>query len=374
MLRSGIPLGKIFGISIKIHWSWFFIFGLMTWQLVAVYFHQDEYEDWSLGQRMVVGVIASLLFFGSVLAHELAHSLVARREGISINAITLFILGGVSQISEEPRRPGVEFRMAIAGPLCSVAIGVISIVSWWLTFNLFEPVGAILFLLGWVNLALAVFNLIPGFPLDGGRVLRSIIWWRTKNLKTATRTASYIGRGVGFALIFVGVMMALLLQDLSGLWYALIGWFLENAAAEAYRQLALRDVLEGHKVRELMTTDCPTVLARLTIEQLVHFYILDTGRRCFPVAEDGFVLGMVTMHDIKAVPRDLWTSKTVGETMIPLEKLKWVRPDDDLSLAMRLISAEDINQVPVVDKGSIVGMVTRDRLLNFIDTRAELGV
>jgi len=372
-MLGGIPIGKIFGISIKIHWSWFFIFALITWNLATGYFNQDDYESWSVGQRVLVGVIASILFFSSVLAHELAHSLVARREGIPIDSITLFILGGVAHITEEPRRPGIEFRMAIAGPLCSAVLGVICILAFLATTGTSEPVAATALVLGLLNISLAVFNLIPGFPLDGGRVLRSIIWWRSKNLRTATKTASTIGRAVGFGLIFIGIAIALT-EDWSGLWYALVGWFLENAAATSYRQLAIRDVLAGHKVSELMYIDCPTTPSSITIEQLVQHYILNTGRSCFPVVRDSTVLGIVTMHDIKLIPRNRWATTTVGEVMTPLEKLKWVRPDDDLSYAMRIMTAGDINQLPVVENGNIVGMVARDRLLNFIDTRAELGM
>jgi len=372
-MLGGIPIGKIFGISIKIHWSWFFIFGLITWNLAAGYFNQGDYESWSVGQRVLVGVIASILFFSSVLAHELAHSLVARREGIPIDSITLFILGGVAHITEEPRRPGIEFRMAIAGPLCSAVLGVISLLAFWATTGTSEPVAGTALFLGIANIALAVFNLIPGFPLDGGRVLRSIIWWRSKNLRSATKTASIIGRAVGFGLIFIGIATVLASQRWDGVWYALVGWFLENAAATSYRQLAIRDVLAGHKVSELMYIDCPTTPPSITIEQLVQHYILNTGRRCFPVVHDSTVLGIVTMHDIKLIPRNRWATTTVGEVMTPLEKLKSVRPDDDLSYAMRIMTAGDINQLPVVEGGKVIGMVARDRLLDFIDTRAELG-
>jgi Zn-dependent protease/predicted transcriptional regulator len=373
MFRSAIPLGRIFGISIRIHYSWFFIFAFVTWSLATGYFRQEAYQDWPLALSVIVGVVTSAILFSSVLAHELAHSLVAKRSGIAIHSITLFILGGVARITEEPKRPGAEFGIAIAGPLTSIVIGLAFLFLWSLTLGVYEPVAAMAFWLGVVNLWLAALNLIPGFPLDGGRVLRSILWWRTKDLRKSTRTASIIGRGVGFLFIFGGILWAFWI-DLSGLMLAFIGWFLQDSAAESYRQLEMKDIIEGHKVRELMTSVHPAIPPTLTLERLVNDYILTTGRGYFPVVEEGFVLGLVTVRDAEATPRDQWAARTVGEAMTPIEKLKWVQPDDDLSSAMRLMNVEGINQVPVVEGGNIVGVVTRDRLLNFIDTRAKLGL
>ncbi len=201
MIRGGIPIGKAFGISLRLHYSWFFIFVLVTWALSASYF-PSTYPSWSLPSRIAAGIITSLLFFGSVLVHELMHSIVSQRQGIAVQSITLFIFGGVSQITEEPKQPKDEFRMAIAGPLSSLIIGGIlfSIYFGWRHVDTFavQFITAIAYWLGYINLMLGVFNLIPGFPLDGGRVFRSLLWWRSHNLKTATRTASNIGRAVGF--------------------------------------------------------------------------------------------------------------------------------------------------------------------------------
>jgi len=231
---------------------------------------------------------------------------------------------------------------------------------------------AIAFWLGWINVFLAGFNLVPGFPLDGGRVLRSILWWRSGNLRSATRTASNIGRGVGYLFIFVGIWFIFLGNWFNGLWLAFIGWFLENAAVGSYRQLALKDMLEGHKVREVMTRECLTVSPGLSIEQLVNEHILAAGQRCFPVAEDGRVLGLVTIHNVKAVPRDQWHARMVKEIMTPFENLKWVKPDQDLSTVLGMLTEGDINQVPVVEDRNIVGMIARDNLLSFVAMRSEL--
>jgi CBS domain-containing protein len=205
-------------------------------------------------------------------------------------------------------------------------------------------------------------------------VLRSIIWWRSKNLRSATRIAATIGRGMGFLFIFGGIFWIFWGDWFRGLWIALIGWFLQNAAAGSYRQVTFQDMLRGHKVSEVMTRDCPTVLPRLTIEQLVHDYILGTGRRCFPVVEDSRLLGLVTLNDVKGVSREHRLTRTVQETMTPLGKLKSVRPSDDLSDVLQLLTSEDINQLPVVDNDTIVGMIARDNLLSFIRTRSELGM
>ena len=373
MISGGIPLGRFFGISVRLHWSWFLIFALVTWLLGAYYF-PDRYPHWSTTTHWVTGVGTSILFFSSVLAHELAHSLVAKAAGIQIRSITLFIFGGVSQITKEPEKPGVEFRMAVAGPGTSL---ILSSVFWGVYFaakNSVEPLAGLAFWLGYINAALAAFNMIPGFPLDGGRVLRSIIWWRTGNLRSSTRTASNVGRGFGYLLIFGGVFLIFVGDWISGLWTAFIGWFLENAAVGSYRQLALRDILQNHTVSEVMVHECVAISPQLTLEQLVNDHILPSGRRCFPVVEDSRALGLVTTHDVKAVPRHLWPTKTVRETMTPFDKVKWVRPSEDLSNVLQQMTVEDVNQLPVVEDGAIVGIVARDSLLSFIHTRAELGM
>jgi Zn-dependent protease/CBS domain-containing protein len=377
MLRSGIPVGRIFGISIRLHYSWFFIFALVTWALAGIYF-PSAYPSWTLSTRIIAGIITSLLFFGSVLAHELMHSVVSQRQGIPVRSITLFIFGGVSQITEEPKKPKDEFRMAIAGPLTSLVIGGILFGIYFAWRNVdtvaVQFITAVAFWLGYINLALGVFNLIPGFPLDGGRVFRSLLWWRSGNLRSATKISSNIGRVVGFLFILGGIWLIFTGYWINGIWLALIGWFLESAATGSYRQLILREMLKGHVASEVMSRDCSVVNPNTTINQLVHDNILTSGRRCFPVASDGRVLGLITLHNIKAVPRDLWNEKTVGETMTPFDDLKRVRPDEELSTVLRLLTENDINQVPVVQDNSIVGMIGRDNLISFIDVRSGLGV
>jgi Zn-dependent protease/CBS domain-containing protein len=377
MLKGGIPIGKAFGISLRLHYSWFFIFGLVTWALAASYY-PSTYPTWSLATRIAAGMITSVLFFGSVLAHELMHSIVAQRQGIPVQSITLFIFGGVSQITSEPKQPANEFRMAIAGPLGSLVIGGIlfGIYFGWRHVDIFavQFITAIAYWLGYINLVLGVFNLIPGFPLDGGRVFRSLLWWRSHNLRTATRTASNIGRAVGFLFIFAGIWFIFTGNWVNGIWLALIGWFLESAAVGSYRQLLLQDMLKGHVVSEVMSRDCVVISPDTTIDYLVHENILTSGRRCFPVASNSHIMGMITLHNIKTIPRDQWSLETVKEAMTPFNKLKWVRPDEELSSILRILTEDDINQVPVVQDNEIVGMVSRDNILSFIDIRSGLGM
>ena len=377
MLRGGIPIGKAFGIQLRLHYSWFFIFVLVTWALAAAYF-PASYPTWSLPVRIAAGLITSILFFGSVMVHELMHSIVSQRQGIPVQSITLFFLGGVSQITSEPKQPADEFRMAIVGPLSSLIIGGIffGVYFGWRNVDTFavQFITAIAYWLGFINVFLGVFNLIPGFPLDGGRVLRSLIWWRSRNLTRATRIASNVGRAVGFVLIFIGIWFIFTGNWFNGIWLALIGWFLESAAVGSYRQLLMQEMLKGHVASEVMSGDCAVVPPDMTIDHLVNGNILTSGRRCFPVGSGSEIMGLMTLHNVKEVPRDQWTTETVKEAMTPFDKLKWVRPDEELSSVLRILTQDNINQVPVVQDNKIIGMVSRENLLNFVHVRSRLGM
>ena len=375
MFSGGIQIGRFFGITVKLHWSWFIIFFLITWMLATEYFPSvEDYQNWSTATRWVIGFVTSILFFASVLAHELAHSLVAKAGGLKVSAITLFIFGGVSQLTEEPKSPGEEFRMAVAGPGTSLVIGGACWGIFFATQHPVSPVTGMAFWLGYINVALAAFNMIPGFPLDGGRVLRSLLWWRSRNLRRSTRIASIIGRGFGYLFIFGGIALVFTSMYATGLSLLFIGWILENAAVGSYRQVAIQDILRGHKVSEVMTRDCQVVSPTLTVEQLVNEHILTSGRRCFPVVDYGRALGLVTVHHVRVVERKHWAKRTVREIMTPIDRMKQVHPDDDLSSVMHLLTEEDVNQVPVVEDNNIVGMVARDSLLSFIHLRGELGM
>lgn len=375
MFRGGIPIGKAFGISLRLHYSWFFIFVLVTWSLAAVYF-PSTHPTWSLTLKIGAGVIASFLFFGSVLFHELMHSIVALRQGIQIQAITLFFLGGVSQMTGEPKTAGDEFRMAFAGPFSSLVLGGLFLGIFYLlrssTSEVAQFVAAISFYLGLINLLLGVFNLIPAFPLDGGRVLRSLIWWRNKNIQSATKIASNIGRAFGWLFIIGGIGLAFTGNFFNGIWLVLIGWFLETAASASYRQILIQDMLKGHTAAEVMTKDCMTVSPDITVERLINEHILSSGRRCFPVVSSDRTDGLVTLSSVRSVPKDARHTTFVREAMIPLSQMKSVSPNEDLGNILQILSENDINQVPVVWENKIVGIVGRDNLINFINTRNEL--
>lgn len=374
MTSGGIPIGRVFGIELRLHYSWFIIFALVTLSLAISYF-PDRYPNWSPIKAGLAGLLTSFLFFASLMGHELMHSRVAQRTGIGIRSITLFIFGGVSQMEEEPKKPGDEFRIAIAGPATSLALGTIFWLAWLILPGSMEFPVAVSFWIGWINIALAAFNLVPGFPLDGGRVLRSILWWRSNDLRRATRMASNIGRGVGYLFIFGGIWLAFAGNLFNGLWLILIGWFLDNAAVGSYRQVALQDMLRGHKVKEIMSQECMAVPPDMTVDHLVNDHILGSGRRCFPVRDDGKAVGLVSIHHIKELPQSTWNVKHVSDVMVDLDKVEFVRPEDDLSSLMQIMTERDVNQLPVLDDdNNLVGVVARDKLLAYIRTRGELGV
>jgi len=323
-----------------------------------------------------MGIATSLLFFASVLAHELSHSLVGRVNGVHINSITLFIFGGVAQMTREVTRASAELKMAAAGPACSLVIGGLFGLLWFLTRGTLEPLADMALLLAQVNVLLALFNLIPGFPLDGGRVFRAILWQSTGNYGHSTRIATRVGQGVGYLFILGGILIIFILPQawFNGLWLAFIGWFLENAASASYRQAKWREVLHGFTAADLMTTDYPVAPDDITVGQLVQRYVFPGGRRFFVVANEGRLQGMLTLHNIKTVPQQRWNVTQVGEIMTPLDKLKVAYPSQDALSILEQMGESDINQVPVVSEGIVIGLIARDNLIRFLRTRSELGI
>ncbi len=373
-MRNSIRLFRLLGIEVGLDFSWFIIFFLITWSLAAGYFPLAT-DGWSSPVTWLLAGVTSLLFFASVLAHELAHSVVAIATGVPVRSVTLFVFGGVAQISREPRRALDEFLIASAGPAMSLVLAV-SFGFLWLIGRLLG-LRALTAVGGWLalmNFSLVAFNLIPGFPLDGGRVFRSLVWGATGSLAQATRFASRIGQGVAFLFILVGLWLAFSGNWVNGLWLAFIGWFLQNAAMSSYQQVALRQVLEGHTARDVMTRDWPRVSRHLSLDRLVDEVILRTGRRCFPVVDEGRVWGIVTLHHVKRVPRAKWPVTSVGQVMTPFAQVKRVHPDDDLYDVLERMTVEDVNQMPVVAEGRLLGLVARDAVLSFIRARAELGI
>jgi CBS domain-containing protein len=280
----------------------------------------------------------------------------------------------VSEISEEPQTPATEFLMAVVGPVTSLVLGGLLLAAGVLLREGGQLLPALCLYLGEINISLGIFNLIPGFPLDGGRVLRSILWQRSRNLPRATRIASMVGQGVAYLFIVAGVWLIFRGQWGNGMWIAFIGWFLDNAAQSSYREMATKNMLAGHTVREVMTRDCYPLAPAMSLDELVRGHILATGRRCFPVVEDGRLKGLLTLHNVKGVPQARWDSVKVEEVMTPLADLKAIGPDDGLWPAMQEMTEEGVNQLPVIERDQLIGMLGRDRLVSFIRVRAELGV
>jgi len=391
-MRSGFALGKIFGIEIRIDGSWLLIFLLISWNWATVL--DQVHADWSGVLRWSIAVVAALLFFASVLAHEMAHSLVARSRGIPVSNIRLHLFGGVANLQREPDSPGSEFIMAVLGPVTSLVIGgalllitrlaggprSATIESIAQTMGAFGPVMTIMAWLGSVNTALGLFNLIPGFPLDGGRVLRAALWALTGKLRLATRIASWAGRGVSWVLIIAGIASAfglripLLGQGLAnGLWLAFIGWFLRNAATQSYQQMVIREALEEVAVSNVMRRDPPTVTPNRSVADLVHHYIMQSDDHGFPVVADGHLVGIVTLDDVRRVTRDLWEITSVSEIMTPLERLVTLSPDANASVALDSLAAHDVHQLPVITGDRLEGVVRRRDIVRWLQLQSDIG-
>jgi len=375
-MRSSFRLGKVWGINIYLHYSWFFIFALLTFLLYDTF--SKDYSDWV---SVMAGVSASLFLFASVVAHELAHSLVAIRSGIPVKSITLFFLGGIAQITREASRPMTELKMAIAGPICSLMLGGIFGLIWYLIWGSTQQNIAYnnpILWLAEVNFILALFNLIPGFPLDGGRVLRALIWQRTGNYKRATRIATMIGRGFAYLLIGVGIVWVIssIFNEISpfqGILYIFLGWFLSNAAGASYRQLEMRDTLQGFTAQSVMNTDYVVIPSNLSLKELVQGYVLPGGRLYFVVADGGRLKGIITLDDIKKVPQTKWDITPVSAAL-PTDKVVSAHPGEEALSILERMDSQGINQIPVIREGMIVGIVVRENLLRFIQLRSELRV
>ena len=373
MMRNTLSLGRIFGIEIKLDYSWFIIFALVVWSLADYYF-PTTHPGQPVGTYWAMGAVTALLFFTSVVMHELAHSFVSQAQGVPVRDITLFIFGGAAQISEEPRSARDEFLMALAGPATSLVIATLFGALWLVSLSASSLLHALAGWMAWINVALALFNLIPGFPLDGGRVFRAIVWAVTGNLQRATQIATGLGRVVAYSFIFWGIWQIFSGNWINGLWIAFIGWFLLNAATASYQRVALQEMLAGHTAREVMMTDCPHIPSGLTLDMLVDQVVLPSGRRCFPVMEGDQVRGLLTLHLIKKVPRKRWATTRAEEVMVPRAELKAVKPHDELTVVFERMTAEDVNQFPVMEDGRLLGMVARDNVLAFLRARAELGL
>jgi Zn-dependent protease len=377
-MRSQIKLGRIFGIQIGIHYSWFIIAFLIAFSLASQF--RNANRDWSPSLVWGVSLLTAVLFFVCLLAHELAHSLVARAYKLPVKEITLFALGGVSVIEKESPNAKSEFLIAIVGPLTSAIIGWLMIVAGKLlsgSGGSSSPAVAILFWLGAINITLAVFNMLPGFPLDGGRVLRALVWWITGSMERATVIAARVGQAIAVLFIVGGIFT--FFGNLrsgngpGGLWLAFIGWFLLQAAGANYLEVEMKSALAGIRARDLMSRDCAIVPGPTSAQDFVDHFMLRTGKRCFLVTVQDRIAGMITPQEVRALERDLWPVTPVQQIMKPLEKLHAVTPETGVLEALEVMTREDLNQLPVISDHHVEGLISRGNILEAIRSRRELG-
>lgn len=373
---SGFRIARILGIPIYLDPTWLLIFGLITYQLSKMVF-PGMYPKWTQTQYWSVGVLASLLFFGSVLFHELAHSVVAKYYKIPVHSITLFIFGGIARIGREPSKPIQEFNIAAAGPLASFFLAGV----FWamvLAFPVDPTVVAPAKILGGSNFFLAIFNLAPGFPLDGGRMFRAIIWGITKNFSRATLVAGSSGKVVAYAMMGFGGYLAFYKEQwVSGLWLGLIGLYLLNVAQQSIAQMTIRDALAGLRASDVMSHEVPTISGNMTLDEY-GAEVLRTGRRCHLVLSGDRLVGMMNVHTLNGAPRSEWANNSVQAAMIPRDKIQWTSPDEPLLRLLERLLTADINQMPVVSGATdeapqIVGIVTRDSILRVMQTHSDLA-
>jgi Zn-dependent protease/CBS domain-containing protein len=385
-IMRGFRIGRLFGIDLRVDPSWLIIFVLLTWNLVSVF--SRWHPDWSSAEVLVIALSASVVFFCCVLLHELAHSLVAMGFGVRVRSITLFLFGGVSNIEHEPPSAKAEFFIAIVGPITSVGLGILFLVlasvftSMTMTdpegalsaFSHFGPLTTLLAWLGPINILIGVFNLIPGFPLDGGRVLRSILWSITGNLRTATRWASASGQTIGWLFIACGIAMSfgVVLPFfgtglVGGIWLAFIGWFLRGAATQASMRLALEDALAGMTVEQLMQRHGPVGTPDLAVTTLVHEHLIPGDDRALAIVDDGTLIGLVSIADVRRVPPEQWASTPVHAIMRGGDMLTVATPGEPLAEAFEKIALQDIEQLPVVSSGKLVGMLRRRDITRWLE-------
>jgi Zn-dependent protease/predicted transcriptional regulator len=375
-MKSQIKIGTIFGVELGLHYSWFVIAVLIAFSLAA-HFHAVS-SNWSEATVWSAALVTAVLFFAALILHELSHAMVAKLRGLPVHHITLFMLGGAAQIEREPADAGTEFWMAIVGPLTSFVLGLFllaisSASGWnWGTTPV-TPGVAILVWLGYINILLGAFNLIPGYPLDGGRVFHAVVWWITRDAARAMRIAVRVGQAVAVAFIAYGIFEFFGGLVVSGIWLAFIGWFLLQAAGASYMQVQAAGLMRNVRVRDLMSADCQQVGPDAVLQDLVHELLFRTGARCFLVVEGGRFAGLVTPAEIRTVDPSRWPQTTARDVMLPASRVYSVSPDTPAMQALETMARENVNQLPVVWDGAVQGMVSRGYLLLVLKTRAELS-
>jgi Zn-dependent protease/CBS domain-containing protein len=365
-VNGNIPLGRIGGVEVRINWSWLVIFALIVWSLADGVFPSQN-PGLSGGVHLAMAIVAALLFFASLLLHELGHAWQARREGMEIDGITLWLFGGVSQFKTQFTTAGAEFRIAIAGPLVSLALGVLFVLI--ALAGLPSAVDGVAAWLGYINLALLVFNLIPALPLDGGRVLRAALWQLRGDLRWATRIATDIGRGFGYLFIGLGVAMFIFQGSFSGAWLAFIGWFLLQAAIAEARYIATAAALDGLRVRDLMVRDPVTVDADLTVGRFMDEVAWSRRFTTYPVVDAGRPIGLLAFSSVAAVPRSEWDTLRVRDAMIPLGSVPLLAEDTTAVDALTALSSPTSNRGLVVENGHLAGLLSITDLARALEVR-----
>jgi Zn-dependent protease/predicted transcriptional regulator len=369
-----VKLGRIMGIPVRIHYTMWFVFILIAWSLASGYM-PSQYPGLGVVTYWAIGIASAVILFASVLIHELSHSYIAKKNGLPIGRITLFFFGGVSEMTEEPQDPGLEVRMAAAGPLMSFLIAGVLGGLWYLGGLLKAPV-AVTATLGYgalINAVLGVFNLLPAFPLDGGRVFRGTVWKRSNSLIGATRTATRVSEGISL-LMMVGGFVAIIFGDfVNGIWIIFLGWFIRSGAETSLRQTLVGETLSGITVGDIMTRDVLTVPSNITVQQLASEYFLAHPHGGYPVVEGKQVLGIVTMQCVRSVPKEKRETVTVKEAMIPCEKVVTVKPSVSALDALNTMARQNVGRLLILDGPQLLGIVTRGDLMRAIQTRQELG-
>jgi len=376
---GSIRVARLLGIDVRIHFSWFLIFFIVVLSLADSF--ASENVTWSDTKSFVIAVIAAVLFFLSVLGHELAHAVVARRFRMSVTSITLFVLGGVANLAKEPPSAMSEFLMAAAGPATSLAIGAVGLGLGFFAQSLYEanpalqPIQPVARYIGTINVWLAAFNLLPGFPLDGGRVFRSILWGLLKDRQAATRIAARGGQVVAVLLVVVGVLFALRLDaTINGLWLAFIAYFLWNAASSTLQQERLASAVGGAKVGPLMATDFRSTSPGAMIGQVIRDLVLPMNLRAIPVVTGDRLVGLVAMGDLRKVEQDRWALTPVDQVMTQASDLPTVSPDDPLGTALERFGATDLPLLPVIKDGRLVGILYRESVIGYVRMQEMLGL
>jgi Zn-dependent protease/CBS domain-containing protein len=365
-MNRSLRVGKILGITIALHYSWFVIFTVVFLTLSSFYF-PTYHPNWASELYWLLGLSTAALFFGSVLAHELAHSIVALRHGI----ITLFILGGVANIKKEADSPSTELAIAAAGPGMSVLLSAMFLGAWYVTRGLLDPLAAVCFYLGTTNGMLAIFNTIPGFPLDGGRILRAALWRITDNFRRATRVATLSGQILAYLFVLAGLASAVLGNWTNGIWLVFMGWFLHTAAESSYQHAIAYELLKGVPVSEVMSRDYPVVDEYLSLRQVVEQYASRYSLMTFPVVHGSIFVGAVSLDKIKRVPEENWSKTSVQEVMTSAENLDTLDPEACVDQALERLGEEETDQIPVVDQGHVVGLLSKNKILQFVKAKEE---